>query len=129
MIEHNQGMLRVAAILTAIIFYTASYTSSAATVTHAQPESWYVEQSCLGKIEVRLSDRTRVDCLTERYAIEYDFTHKWAEAIGQALHYSLMTGKRAGIVLIGSQEDPGYKRAWGVIRAYELPIELNSLER
>ena len=96
---------------------------------HAQPEAWYVEQSCNGRVEVRLSDRTRVDCLTDEYAIEYDFTHKWAEAIGQALHYSLMTGKSARIVLIGSQGDAGYKRAKDVIDFYELPIVLNTLRR
>jgi len=30
-------------------------------------------------------------------------------------------------VLIGSQDDAGYKRAFDVIRAYRLPITLNSL--
>lgn len=42
----------------------------------------------------------RVDCLTEEYAIEFDFASKWAEAIGQSLFYRMMTGKKAGIVLI-----------------------------
>ena len=117
-------MTRSALILTAI---TLSSVAHASTTSQAHSESWYVEQSCLGEIEVRLPVRTRVDCLTNQYAIEYDFTHKWAEAIGQALHYGLMTNRRAGIVLIGSQEDAGYKRAWDVIRAYGLPIELNTL--
>lgn len=76
-----------------------------------------------------LQDRTRVDCLTDEYAIEYDFSNKWAEAIGQALHYGVMTDSRPAIVLIGSQNDSGYKRAWNVIRAYGLPIELNTLPR
>ncbi len=53
-----------------------------------------------GKTEVVLKDRTRVDCLTKTHAIEFDFAKKWAEAIGQSLHYSRMTGKQPGIVLI-----------------------------
>ena len=45
-------------------------------------------------------DKTRVDCLTKDYAIEFDFADKWYESIGQALHYGLMTGKKPKIVLI-----------------------------
>lgn len=63
-------------------------------------EAEHVLSHCQGEIEVRLKDGTRVDCLTETHAIEYDFAHKWAEAIGQALHYSALTGKKAGIVII-----------------------------
>lgn len=63
-------------------------------------EKDYQEEWCQGKKEYVLSDRTRVDCLTDTHAIEIEFAHKWKEAIGQSLHYSLMTGKKAGIVLI-----------------------------
>lgn len=49
-----------------------------------------------------LQDGTRCDCITATHAIEFDFAHKWAEAIGQSLHYAGLTGKRAGIVLIGT---------------------------
>ncbi len=66
----------------------------------ARNEADWVNAICTGQIEYRLSDKTRVDCLTDTHAIEYDFQHKWAEAIGQSLHYSLMTGKKAGITLI-----------------------------
>ena len=51
-------------------------------------------------VEVRLADRTRVDILTEDYAIEVDFATKWAEAIGQALHYARMTGRKPGVIII-----------------------------
>ncbi len=30
----------------------------------------------------------------------FDGTHKWAEAIGQALHYARLTHKRAAVILI-----------------------------
>ncbi|MBR1942300.1 hypothetical protein IJ843_01035 [bacterium] len=41
-----------------------------------------------------------MDCLTETHAVEFDFHNKWAESIGQALHYQKMTDKRAKVVLI-----------------------------
>jgi hypothetical protein len=50
--------------------------------------------------EYKLIDDTRVDCLTKTHAIEFDFASKWAEAVGQSLHYSNLTSKTAGIVLI-----------------------------
>ena len=43
---------------------------------------------------------TRVDCLAKDYAIEFDFAKKWAEAVGQSLYYSKLTGKQPAIVLI-----------------------------
>ena len=61
-------------------------------------ELWCTEQK--GQMEYVLPDFTRVDCLTEDHAIEFDFANKWAESIGQALHYGMMTGKKPGIVLI-----------------------------
>jgi len=67
------------------------------------PEKWYQERWCErhgGQMEVVLPDKTRCDCVTTTHAIEFDFADKWAEALGQALHYSLMTSKQAGIVLI-----------------------------
>ena len=63
-------------------------------------EADFVDAHCKGKIEYVLADKTRVDCLTDTHAIEYDWGRKWAESLGQALFYSAMTGKKAGIVLI-----------------------------
>jgi len=51
-------------------------------------------------MEVKLADHTRVDCLTDDYAIEFDFASKWAQAIGQSLHYAYMTGRLPAIYLI-----------------------------
>jgi len=34
------------------------------------------------------------------HAIEFDFGNKWAVAIGQSAYYSLLTDKKAGIVII-----------------------------
>ena len=68
-----------------------------------QAESYYVNQWCtpdFGRKEAVLWDMTRVDCLAKDYAVEFDFAKKWAEAIGQSLYYSKMTGKKPAIALI-----------------------------
>jgi len=71
--------------------------------SEAAPEKAYQSHWCTqaqGITEYRLPDRTRVDCVAQGYAIEFDFARKWAEAVGQSLHYALQTGEQPGIVLI-----------------------------
>ena len=46
-----------------------------------------------GVMEQSLLDRTRIDCLTDEYAMEVDFSKKWAESVGQSLNYTDMMGK------------------------------------
>ncbi len=72
---------------------------------HAKTEAEYVVEGCTGEVEHRLSDGTRIDCLTEEYAFEYDYCRKWAEAIGQSLHYARMSGKKPAVALICNQDD------------------------
>lgn len=67
---------------------------------HLHKEKEYQLAWCKGETEARLADGTRVDCLTKNYAVEVDFAHKWPEALGQALHYADMTGKRPAVLLI-----------------------------
>lgn len=93
------------------------------------PEAYYVAVWCQdhnGTVEVTLSDKTRVDCVTRTTAIEFDFADKWYEAVGQALHYGKMTKKKAGIVLIvESQDDLKYwNRLLAVKKYWGLPITL-----
>jgi hypothetical protein len=95
---------------------------------HDHPEKWYQERWCAergGEAEVVLPDRTRCDCLTDENAVELDFGAKWAEAIGQALYYSIQTGKRAGVVLILEKESD--RKYWirlnSVIQHFGLPID------
>ena len=76
-------------------------------VKHKHNEASYQHVWCSannGIEEYENKDFTRVDCLTETHAVEFDFANKWHESIGQALHYQLMTGKKAKVVLI--LEDP-----------------------
>lgn len=63
-------------------------------------EADYVNAYCKGEIEYRLPDKTRVDCLTDEYAIEFDWSKKWAESIGQSLYYAKITGKKPAVALI-----------------------------
>lgn len=52
------------------------------------------------QVEVRLPDDSRVDLLTATQAIEVDWAPKWAEAIGQATHYSILTDKKPAVILL-----------------------------
>ncbi len=63
-------------------------------------EKDYVNMYCTGKIEFMLPDKTRVDCLTDEYAIEFDYAKKWAESIGQSLYYSKMTDRKPAVAII-----------------------------
>lgn len=78
--------------------------SATAFAAHKMPERTYQKMYCPYNAEVKLSDNTRVDCLTDRYAIEFDFAQKWAEALGQSLHYARMTGRTPAIFLILERE-------------------------
>lgn len=70
---------------------------------HEHLEKEYQELWCTqhnGIMEYQLKDGARVDCLTEEYAIEFDFAQKWAESLGQALYYGIQTHRNPAIVLI-----------------------------
>ena len=98
-------------------------------VKHQHNEASYQNAWCSahgGVTEYENKDFTRVDCLTATNAVEFDFANKWAESIGQALHYQLMTGKRAKVVLI--LEDPQkqmvyYKRVKALAQKYNFDVE------
>ena len=79
---------------------------------HCQPEKYYQHLWCTeqnGIEEYKLCDKTRVDCLTEEYAIEFDWAKKWAECVGQCLYYAKLTGKKpAAAIIIDSKNDKKY---------------------
>lgn len=111
-------------LLTACLLLCSTNISQA----HIYLEKEYQKQWCstnAGQIEYKLSDMTRIDCLTREYAIEFDFANKWAESIGQSLYYALSTGKKPGVVLImeNSQKDPKYlKRLQEVSARYNIKV-------
>lgn len=121
-------MKKIIYILCWFIFTLAMCWPLFSNAANLHPEMYYQEQWCdtRGDMEVVLPDRTRVDCLTSKYAVEFDFGKKWTEAIGQSLYYSLQTGKRAGIVLImESEKDMKYWiRLNSTIQHFGMPIDV-----
>lgn len=83
-----------------LVVFIAMFVMGVANAKHKRPERDYVAQYCAGDIEYALPDHTRVDCLTDTYAIEFDFAPKWAEAVGQSLHYAHLTRRDPAIYLI-----------------------------
>ena len=57
----------------------------AVSLAHSAKE--HEELLCAGfdAIEWRNEDGTGTDCLNTLYAVEVDYTYKWAEGVGQAL--------------------------------------------
>jgi len=90
-------------------------------------ERYYQTELCntlKGRMEVTLKDRTRVDCLSDKYAIEVDFAKKWAQSIGQSLYYAKMTGKKPAVGLIVDKEKDGryLKRLELIAKEYNIKI-------
>lgn len=67
-------------------------------------EKDYVNKYCPGTVEYMLPDKTRIDCLTQEYAIEFDYAKKWAESIGQSLYYAKQTGRKPAVAIILKKE-------------------------
>jgi hypothetical protein len=70
-------------------------------------EAYYqlkINEIVQGEIEYKLSDGTRVDILTDDYAIEVDFARKFYEAMGQAAHYAIRTNRKPAIWLIATKK-------------------------
>lgn len=95
---------------TLALFLLASVPAHAA---HLHKEAEYRDAWCMGQTEVKLSDGSRADCVTTHYAIEIDFAQKWAEGVGQALHYARLTEKQPALLLIIEKESDWrfFKRA------------------
>lgn len=79
-----------------------------------------------GKLEVRLEDGTRCDLINDTHAYDVEYASKWKEAIGQSLHYALLTDKQAGIILIitGAPSIKHLEQIETLIRTYSLPIDV-----
>ena len=93
-------------IVLAVIVY---FLAASAQGREKMYEKDYVKMYCKGEIEYVLPDKTRVDCLTDEYAIEFDYAKKWAESIGQSLYYSRMTNRKPAVaIIIKSPSDEKY---------------------
>lgn len=75
--------------------------------------------------EVVLWDKSRVDLANNEYVIEVDFAHKWTEAIGQALYYSIADGRKPAVLLLWSPGDERYiYRCQAVCAKYGIKLYL-----
>ena len=83
-----------------------------------------------GEVEFRLGDGTRVDILTDEYAIEVDWAPKWAESIGQCLYYAEKTDRKPmSLLLIESESDKRYiERLMVVARVKGIEVRTFNLE-
>lgn len=97
---------------------------------HLHTEREYQELWCAkhkGVTEYRLSDKTRVDCLTDTLAVEIDFAPKWHECIGQALYYGRMTKRQAACVLIMENPEKDFKHLKRLrYAAYKKGVNINT---
>lgn len=112
-----------------VVALIATATLIASSAKASPREYWYQAVWCQGlggQVEFKLNDGRRVDCLTSEYAIEVEFARKWPEAIGQSLDYSMLTGKKAGIVLILQQASDHiyWQRLQTLKNHYQLPVTL-----
>lgn len=82
--------------------YRIGYSGKRLNSERSYQDFWCKSQG--GIVEVYMPDKTRCDCLTETHAIEVDFADKRYESLGQSLHYSRFTKKKAGILLIIEKE-------------------------
>ena len=94
-------------------------------------EAFYSNKFCKemsGKSEHVLKDLSRVDCLTDTHAYEFDWADgmKVYEAIGQSLYYASETGKEPGIYLLirKKNSEKHIRKVKRVIEAFGLPIKL-----
>lgn len=121
-------------LLLLLIFSCALFSCSDGRTHKAlKNERYYQTKICnelIGDIEHVLFDKTRVDCLTQDYAIEVDWVKKWAEGIGQTLYYAKITGKQPAVALIVSRsnKDKRYLRRLKVV-ADELDIKVFVIEK
>ncbi len=112
------------------IFFILGISIPSQALAKKEHNEWlYQKQWCMdnsGRVEVVLPDKTRYDCLTDTHAVKFEFAKKWAEALGQALYYSIQTGKNAGIVLIleYDQDKKYWIRLNTTIRHFNLPIDV-----
>ena len=96
-------------------------------------ENYYASAWCdfhSGRSEVTMKSGARADCITADYAVEVDWTQKWAEAIGQSLHYASETGLPAAILLLVHERSKPAElyRLESTIAHFNLPITVFILD-
>ena len=121
--------MKLKSILITVFTFTLLFSSLS--VSALENEDYYNRQFCTeesGQAEYRLSDLSRVDCLTDTHAFEADWADglKVYESIGQSLYYSAETGKKPGILLLIRKNsfEKHVRKVKRVIERWNLPIKL-----
>ena len=114
-----------------ILLFLLLFTSLEA--KHLHKEKFYQNIFCKkihGITEYVLNDKSRVDCLSSKYALEVDFANKWAESIGQSLFYAKKTNKVPAVLLIieRGQKDIKYLKRFNTV-AKKHGIQLFTIDR
>jgi hypothetical protein len=84
-------------LLIIVVWFWATTTMAAQ--TEAQYITWLNDTGFNGQTEQKIQGG-RADIVTDIYAIEVEWAHKWKESIGQAMWYGMQTNKKPGIVLL-----------------------------
>ena len=113
------------------VFLTAVILAALATTAGEREETERLATKYQAQTEVRMRDGTRADLANAVQVWEIDYAAKWAEAIGQALHYRDQSHKRGGIIIL--LRDPA--KDWrGLVRAayaagrYGLDFDVEEVE-
>ncbi len=120
-------------VILLLILSVATYLYFGTSPQKRHKEKYYQTLLCDelgGVMEQRLLDRTRVDCLTDEYAIEVDFAKKWAESVGQSLYYAEMTEKKpaVGLIVRDTKKDERHLKRLKVL-ADKYHIKIFEIER
>lgn len=96
------------------------------TNTTKQAISKYGAATTMELWNIKIEILQRLIALQKNNADEFDFSNKWAESIGQALHYQKMTGKKGKVVLIlenPKKEMIYFKRVEALAKIYDFDAE------
>lgn len=112
-------MKKICILFVLLLTSTISYSQNTENEKKTVLEKYYQNGFAIimhGQKEVVLNDLTRVDIVTDTFAIEVDFAKKWAESIGQSIYYALELNKKPGILLIvdGNKDDRYVRRLMNV---------------
>jgi len=118
-------VLRYLILLTLILFFFVIELVSAGPISEADFNQVFCDKR-KGITGVTLRDRTRPDCVTKKQVIETDWAKKWYECLGQALHYSAVSGKKpACYLIVKSEKDLKYfKRMKKVIKKFNIKMRI-----
>ena len=110
------------------LFCTTLFFTAICQGEETKDRRWYRDTWCAekqGQTNAPMPDRMTCDCLTDTHAVRVDFGDNWTQAVGFALHYSLQTGKKGGIVLVldKSKDYRHWIRLNALLQEYKLPID------